>query len=62
MNEQLDNTFAMNDEEEEEVNDEVSKVLMEVAGVQIQGMNIVPVGGLTQEDKEVDAILKELGI
>lgn len=62
MNEQLENAFTMSGEEEEEVNDEVAKVLMEVAGVQIQGMNIVPVGGLTQEDTEVDSILKELGI
>ena len=62
MNEQLDSTFAMNDEEEVEVNDEINKVLMDVAGVQIQGMKVVPVGGLTQEEEEVNALLKELGV
>ena len=61
INEQLDQTFDMSLEEEEEVSDEMNKVLMEVAGVQIQGMNIVPVGGVTQEEQEIEALLKELG-
>ena len=46
-----------------EVDDEVNRVLMEVAGVAIQGMSLVPTPEAkkqTQDDMDVEKLLAEL--
>ena len=40
---------------EEEEDEEVNKVLMEVAGIQLKGMSLVPAGQPKVQQEEVDA-------
>ena len=49
---------------EEEEDDEINKVLMEVAGIQLNGMSLVPAGQpkVKQEDIDVEKWLRENGL
>ena len=49
---------------EEEEDDEINKVLMEVAGIQLNGMSLVPTGQpkVKQEDIDVEKWLRENGL
>ena len=49
---------------EEEEDDEINKVLMEVAGIQLNGMSLVPAGKpkVKQEDIDVEKWLRENGL
>ena len=60
----LDGMFDF-DVDEEEVDEEVNKVLMEVAGVAIQGMNLVPVPEAqkkSQDELDAEKLLDELNL
>ena len=57
----MDDMFDL-DVDDGEVDDEVNRVLMEVAGVAIQGMNLVSVPNAkkqTQDEMDVEKLLAE---
>lgn len=52
----MDETLNMDDGIEEEADEEVNKILMEVAGVRLEGMSLVPANSVGSYEESVDDV------